>query len=222
MIINKLKNIYISKKNRGKVYIKKNAVVSVNSSFEGNNIIGNETVFSGSLGFSSYIGARCNISAKIKRYSSISNDVSVIYYTHPLSPFVSTSPVFYSNAHQCQYSFTEKKCFQDAIYADETNKIPVIIGNDVWIGAKVTILGGVKIGDGAVIAAGAVVTKDVPPYAIVGGIPAKLIRYRYDQDVIDMLMSFKWWDKNEEWIRKHLSAFQDIKSFVELIEGEKK
>ena len=92
MIINKLKNIYISKKNRGKVYIKKNAVVSVNSSFEGNNIIGNETVFSGSLGFSSYIGARCNISAKIKRYSSISNDVSVIYYTHPLSPFVSTSP----------------------------------------------------------------------------------------------------------------------------------
>lgn len=70
----------------------------------------------------------------------------------------------------------------------------VIIGNDVWIGAGVFIKGGIKIGDGAVIAAHAVVTKDVPPYAIVGGVPAKILKYRFTDDVIRKLLDLKWWD----------------------------
>ena len=76
----------------------------------------------------------------------------------------------------------------------------VLIGNDVWIGDDVTILGGVRIGDGAVIAAGAVVVKDVPPYAIVGGNPTKIIKYRFPKETIERLRRIAWWDWDGEKI----------------------
>lgn len=82
-----------------------------------------------------------------------------------------------------------------------------VIGNDVWIGNGVTILNGIHVGDGAVIAAGAVVTKDVPPYAIVAGVPAKIIRYRFDSEDIHKLLSIKWWEKDIEWMKKHEDLF---------------
>lgn len=74
---------------------------------------------------------------------------------------------------------------------------PVEIENDVWIGTSVIIMDGVKIGDGAILAAGSVVTNNVPPYAIVGGVPAKIMKYRFNSDEIEYLLSFKWWDKDE-------------------------
>ena len=70
------------------------------------------------------------------------------------------------------------------------------IGNDVWIGLNATILDGVTIGDGAIVAAGAVVTKDVPPYAVVAGVPAKIIKYRFTESQIDFLLKFRWWEKD--------------------------
>lgn len=99
---------------------------------------------------------------------------------------------------------------------DKRSKGNVIIGNDVWIGANVTILSGVSIGNGAVIGAGSVVTKDVPPFAIVAGNPAKLIKYRFDEKTIDALNKIAWWNWNEERIieNKHLLLSDNLEEFI--------
>lgn len=88
------------------------------------------------------------------------------------------------------------------------NKGDIVIGNDVWIGYEVVILSGVTIGDGAVIEARAVVTKDVPPYTVVGGVPARPIKKRCPQDTIDALLAIKWWDWPEERIARHIGDIQ--------------
>lgn len=89
------------------------------------------------------------------------------------------------------------------------NKGDIIIGNDVWIGYEAVIMAGVTIGDGAIIGTRAVVTKDVSPYTIVGGIPAKSIRKRYSEETIDLLTELKWWDWPEERIAKNIKAIQN-------------
>ncbi len=88
------------------------------------------------------------------------------------------------------------------------NKGDIVIGNDVWIGYEAVILAGVTIGDGAIIGTRAVVTKNVPPYTIVGGVPAKPIRERFPQETIDFLLKIKWWDWSEEHIRQHITNIQ--------------
>lgn len=108
---------------------------------------------------------------------------------HP-TQFISTHPAFYSTRCQSGHSFSKI----DKI--DELQK--TILGNDVWVGANAIILDGCRIGDGAIVAAGSVVTKDVPAYAIVGGIPAKLLRYRFKQEVIDALKEWQWWNFSDE------------------------
>lgn len=84
---------------------------------------------------------------------------------------------------------------------------PVEIGNDVWIGCNSTILRGVRIGDGAVIASNAVVTKDVPPYAIVAGVPARIIKFRFPEDIIKKLLEIRWWNWDDEKIRANYKLF---------------
>ncbi len=88
------------------------------------------------------------------------------------------------------------------------NKGDIVIGNDVWIGYEAVILAGVTIGDGAVIGTRAVVTKDVPPYTIVGGIPAKPIRKRFSKETINALLKIKWWDWPKERIAQHIAEIQ--------------
>ena len=88
------------------------------------------------------------------------------------------------------------------------NKGDIVIGNDVWIGFEAMILSGIKIGDGEIIGTRAVVTKDVPPYTIVGGIPAKPIRKRFSDNVISELLKLQLWNWSEDWIKKNIAAIQ--------------
>jgi acetyltransferase-like isoleucine patch superfamily enzyme len=95
-------------------------------------------------------------------------------------------------------------------------KIGINIGNDVWIGTRAIIMPAINIGDGAVIAAGAVVTKNVPAYAIVGGVPAEIIRYRYTQQQIEDLLKIKWWNWSEEKVKQNIDDFyNDVDLFIQ-------
>ena len=82
------------------------------------------------------------------------------------------------------------------------------------------MLEGISIGDGAVIGAGALVTKDVPPYALVGGVPAKVLRYRFKEEEIDFLLKLRWWEKSQEWIVTHADLFEDIYKLKEKVGEE--
>ena len=150
---------------------------------------------------------------KIAKFCSIGPKVFIGGGMHPTT-FVSTHPSFYSMRGQSSISFA------DNFYFTETSE--VIIGNDVWIGARVIILDGIRIGDGAIIGAGSVVTKDVPDYAIVAGTPAKVLKYRFDQKDIIFLISYKWWDKDIEWIKKNWRWFLDIKKFIKYCKDDLK
>ena len=99
----------------------------------------------------------------------------------------------------------------------------VVIGNDVWIGAEALVMSGVRIGNGAVIGARAVVTKDVPPYAIVAGVPAKVVRMRFDGESIARLEALAWWDWDDSKITRYLPSLlsSDVKSFLDLAESER-
>lgn len=110
-----------------------------------------------------------------------------------------------------------RKAFQKASgNVDSESKGSIIIGNDVWVGAGAIILSGVNIGDGAIVAAGAVVTHDVPAYSIVGGNPAKVIRFRFSEGQIAKLLSIGWWNWSERKIRENIDAFYgSIEEFID-------
>jgi acetyltransferase-like isoleucine patch superfamily enzyme len=201
------------------VKIKAKSRVDSNSSFEGKNTIGEGTVFSGHLGFASYIGPSCIIRGRIGRYSCIGSNVKVIDSTHPASSFASIHPMFYSLLKQNGYTYVREQKFNETLHCPG-EQYSVMIGNDVWIGSDVLIMGGVKIGDGAIVAAGAVVTSDVQDYQIVGGVPAKTIRQRFNDDAISFLEKLKWWDKGEEWIASHADAFEEIGMFINKVKAE--
>ena len=125
----------------------------------------------------------------IGRYSAIAPNVHICPPQHP-TDWLSSSARQYTISYLRWNSFLGK----DVQCQHKPDEKSVEIGNDVWIGNNAIIMGGVKVGNGAIVAAGAVVTKDVPPYAIVGGVPAKVIRYRFDPNTIGELLALKWWE----------------------------
>lgn len=216
MMKKQIKKLIIKSKNKGKnVFFDKNADATVNSFFEGNNYIGRNSTFNGYMGKGSYIGSDSHISGKIGRFCSVSDNVNVVNGLHPVKDFVSTHPSFYSTKSCVGLSFVTENKFCEFAYADKEKAYPVVIGNDVWVGFGATVLAGVKIGDGAVIASGAVVTKDIPPYAIVGGVPAKVIRYRFTEEQISRLLKLNLWEKDTEWLKSHAEDMENIESFLE-------
>lgn len=145
------------------------------------------------------------MNTNVGKFCSI-GDFSIIGAgNHPID-FISTSPIFYSPHAQCGVTFSDDTYFEEM---KKTN-----IGNDVWIGAYSMIMSGVKVGDGAIIAAGSFVNKDVEPYAIVAGTPAKLIRKRFSDEEINQLLMLKWWDNSEQWLRDNFKFFHNKSEFT--------
>lgn len=143
------------------------------------------TINKSNIGNYTYIGHNSIIqNTTIGNYCSISYNIICGLGSHPLDLF-STSPLFYRRQNTFNIKVVEKD-------TDFQEYKPITIGNDVWIGARAIILDGVRIGNGAVIAAGAVVTKDIPEYAIVGGVPAKVLKYR--EVPIQGKQNVSWWD----------------------------
>ena len=136
------------------------------------------------IGAFSYTGSRLDFGVKVGRYCSIAVN-SKVMGAELFPNWVSTSPVFYNQDYHDQDASLLTHQMRQA------RKIN--IGNDVWIGADVVLKPEITIGDGAIIASNSVVTKDVPPYAIVGGVPAKIIKYRFDENLIKDLLHIQWW-----------------------------
>lgn len=167
------------------------------------------------MGRGSYIGKDGNFNDTLMgRYCSVGNRVKIVSYTHPSKNYVSTHPAFFSLLMQAGFTYTLQQTFQEQRLLDREARIAVTIGNDVWIGDEAMIMGGLKIHDGAIIAARSVITRDVPPYTIVGGVPAKEIGKRFNDKEIEFLLNFRWWEKSEEWISNNIEIFQDIKQFM--------
>ena len=183
--------------------------------FEGyNRICGNTIFVSSKIGYGSYIGSNGNFTrVKIGKYCSIGSGVAVISGTHPVH-FVSTHPAFCSKDYK-PYSYAIENYISENLVTE--NGYQCEIGNDVWIGNNVLIRGGVKIGNGAIIGMGAVITKDIPPYAIVGGVPAKIIKYRFDNETIAKLQKVEWWNQDEKWLRTNAALFTNVDTFIEVI-----
>lgn len=159
------------------------------------------------LGDYTYIANDSNfLNTSIGKFCSIGPGVRCGMGMHPSKQFVSTHPIFFSNLKQAQISFASKSYFEELK--------PIKIGNDVWIGANAVILDGVNIGDGAIIGAGAVVNKDVPSYAIIGGVPAKFIRYRFNDEQRQFLLENQWWNKSDEWLKEHYKYMHDIDIYM--------
>lgn len=146
-----------------------------------------------------YINIFSNINnTDIGKFTSISNNLKSGLGMHP-SNFMSTSPFFYAKKNALKKSIAISSTFEEFKR--------VTIGSDVWIGADVIVLDGIKIGNGAIIGANTVVTKDVPDYAVVGGVPGRIIKFRFSEEYIELLKEIKWWNFDINLLRENIQLF---------------
>lgn len=199
---------------KARAYRAKNLTLRYMASFGGSKLgrytalYENVQVSNSSLGDYSYVSPDARIiNAEIGKFCCIGPEVIIGLGMHPSREFVSLHPAFYSLRHQCGASFADNQYFDEFA--------PVSIGHDVWIGARAIIPDGVSVGTGAIVAAGAVVVQDVPAYAVVGGVPARVIRYRFSAEQIERLLNFKWWDKGDEWLAGNYKKLHSIDALLE-------
>lgn len=159
------------------------------------------------LGDYSYIANNSSVSnCVIGKFCSIGPNFCCGLGIHPTNG-ISTAPMFYSMAKQNGMTLSQESKIAESKQT--------VIGNDVFIGANVTVLDGVRISDGAVVGAGAVVVDDISPYAIAVGVPAKVVKYRFDEKTIEALLDKQWWNGTEEELKKVALDFWNVDSFLE-------
>lgn len=198
-----------------KLIVGKNSYISY-CNFENNCAIDENCKITNSIiGKYSYITEGARIThAKIGKFCSIGPNLRIGMASHPIRKFVSTSPIFYSKNTNLKVSITKRDKIETHKFTDKSKFFFVEIGNDVWVGANVTILDGVKIGHGAVIGANSLVTKNINPYSVAKGIPAKITKYRFTKTQIRKLLKIRWWDKPESWIFSNNNFFNNINKFL--------
>lgn len=169
--------------------------------FEGAHTLGPRVIVAQSrLGFGTYLAANSEvIRSDIGRYCSIGQHVLIGGMDRHPTDRLSTHPCFYSSAGRSVLSV--------GVDSSVVEEVRTWIGHDVWIGARAVIVSGVRIGSGSIIGAGAVVVKDVAPYSVVGGVPAKVLRQRFRPELVEALAGLKWWDWPLEKIRENSSIF---------------
>ncbi|HET6990385.1 MAG TPA: CatB-related O-acetyltransferase, partial [Bacteroidia bacterium] len=153
------------------------------------------------IGMNSYVDKSVS---GIGRFCSIAMDAKIGLKNHPME-WVSTHPFLYTK----KYGFVNENSVIPGIGDQKTS-----IGNDVWIGANVTIFAGVTIGDGAVIGANALVTKDVQAYSVVNGIPAKHVKFRFEENVVKRLLEIKWWNWDDAKLKSKITDFRNPGEFI--------
>jgi acetyltransferase-like isoleucine patch superfamily enzyme len=186
------------KKLRGSAII--NSEIHITSKIESGSNIVNTT-----MNKHSFCGYNCEIAnAEIGSFCSIANGVVIGGGIHPYS-WVSMSPAFYEGRDSIKKKYSKHS-------RQQIKK--TIIGHDVWIGQNALIKQGVNIGTGAVIGMGAIVTRDVEPYTIVGGNPAKVIKTRFNEEIINSLLESKWWTFEEEILKDYAKHFKNPIEFL--------
>ena len=168
-------------------YMMYNDFVNDPTLFEKNNVLYHYPINHDKL----IIGKFCSIACGAKFLFNSANHTLSSLSTYPF-------PLFFE-----EWDLDNKK-----VYQSWDNKGDIIVGNDVWIGYEAVILAGVHIGDGAIIGTRALVTKDVPPYTIVGGVPAKPIKKRFSEEIISSLLDIQWWNWSKEKIAKNIKVIQ--------------
>ena len=153
------------------------------------------------------IGKYCSIARQVYFLCGAGKHNMSLISTFPIMEMLDPDEVVSSNGIS-----KERKYFDPGL---SVSNGPIKVGNDVWIGFRAVIQSGVTINDGAVIFPGTIVTKDVPAYAVVGGVPAKIVKYRFSDEIIRELLSIKWWDWSDEIIKARMSDFYgSVEDFV--------
>lgn len=202
-----------------KVFWERTTSVCNQSFLESNiNISSNCRIFESSIGRGSYIGTGSTIiKARVGRFCSIGSNVEFLLNNHPTSSFVSTHPAFHRSSNfmlkRLNLDFVTKDLYPMFHLLDSGNQCEV--GSDVWLGNGVKIMPKVKIGNGAIIGANSLVTKNIPPYAIAFGSPAKVYKFRFSAKVIKALNKQSWWDMDISELRNVSESFINVHDFLE-------
>jgi len=188
------------------------ATVDEKSTFGKYNVFfSNVTVNNSKIGDHTFIQRNSNVNnAVIGKFCSIAMGVTIGLGQHPTG-YVSTHPAFYSKTQPLAKTFSQKDTFEPFRQT--------LIGHDVWIGQNALIMDGIKVGTGVVIAAGSVVTKDIEAYAITGGVPAKTIKFRFNENIRERLLLTEWWNMSEEMLADKCLLFSDPEQFLDLLDN---